>query len=1344
MIAGRESAMDEASIFLAALDKNSPEERAVYLDEACGADGALRGNVEMLLKAHVKAGDFLAQVPTTVAGGADTPAAERPGTLIGPYKLLEQIGEGGFGIVFMAEQQQPVRRKVAVKVLKPGMDTMQVVARFEAERQALALMDHANIARVFDGGETATGRPYFVMELVRGVPITDYCDQGRLGVRARLELFQSVCHAVQHAHQKGIIHRDLKPTNVLVTLHDGVGVPKVIDFGIAKATSQRLTEKTLFTNFAQLIGTPLYMSPEQAEMSGLDVDTRSDIYSLGVLLYELLSGTTPFDRERLRSAGFDEIRRIIREEEPARPSARLSTAGAAAATVAANRGSDAHRLGQLCRGELDWIVMKCLEKDRNRRYDTAGALAHDIERYLRDEPVHACPPSAAYRFRKFARRHRVALATGTLVAAILVLGTVVSVWLAARAIDAEGLAARRLETETEARRTADIERDSAKRRLFDARMAQAKAGRLSRQVGQRFDSLAALREATQLAGELHLGEKAMRELRNEAIACLALADARLVQPEWPGYPPGSRGTPGFDADLERYARSDVEGTISIRRVADDHELARLPSRGAGGAANIVFSPDGRLLAVAYWRQIPGSSTSFCIWDWQRNAVVFQPTFPGGSVAFSPDGRHFALAQPDGTVTLHDSAGGDEVGRWNGGLGRPGLAFHPDGRQLAIASKHSRKVQIHNAATGKLLLGIKAEGDLAGAIAWHPAGTLIAIGGRRGQVYLWDAATGRAHAVLQGHDTGVTSLAFAAGGAALLSSSLDGSTRLWDPWAGEALLRLPGDVRTVSRDGRRLLIQTETHLGHWELVCSQEYRTLPRCKSADGEDIGNPSFSPDGRWLLGSARRGVWIWDMVAEGPGVLLPLGRTIDAQFHPKRNELFTSGDAGLYRWEVRTVDGALRIGPGARCLAGDPVQRISMDSKGRHLTVVAQRLGGGARVFDLENPGGKVIMLPHDNSIATATSPDGQWIATGTWHGLGVKLWEARTGKECHHLVRDETVATVTISPDSRLVVTGTLSGLDAWDVASGKRVRAIGRTPGRNVANAAFSTDGTLLAVPSTPFEVQLTDPATWRPVARLLGPDTSLVQIERSAFSPDGSQLVVSTTACILRVWDLRRLREQLHELRLDWDLPAYPPPHAGAKRMRVEVDVTEFQRHLQAQDHVRRGYGHVQARRWSKAAAEYSAALELRPDYAAAANSLAWLLATCPEKDLLDAPRAVALAQQAVRLEPQTVAYSNAASAYSTKLGTYWNTLGVAQYRAANWQDAIAGLNKAEGLASGKYFAWNAFFLAMAHWHLGEREQARKEYGQAVLWMDKNHPQNEELRRFRAEAALVLGVQQKKQ
>ena len=412
--------LDPETVFHAARQL-PPADRPAYLDEACGDDPAARRRIERLLAAAPDVGSFLDGPAPELDSTRDWPGpAEGPGTVVGPYRLLEPIGEGAFGVVFLAEQSAPLRRRVALKVLKPGMDTKQVVARFEAERQALALMDHPAIATVFDGGATPLGRPYFVMELVRGLPITEHCDRDRLGPRDRLGLFVSLCGAVQHAHQKGVIHRDLKPSNVLVTMHDATPAVKVIDFGIAKALGRELTDKTFFTGFAQLVGTPLYMSPEQAGQSGLDIDTRSDVYSLGVLLYELLTGTTPFDRERFRRAEYDEIRRIIREEEPPRPSTRLSTLGAAAETVSANRGSEPRRLAALVRGELDWIVMKCLEKDRNRRYETATALAADVQRYLADEPVLACPPSRWYRVRKLVRRNKRALSAALAFVLVLV------------------------------------------------------------------------------------------------------------------------------------------------------------------------------------------------------------------------------------------------------------------------------------------------------------------------------------------------------------------------------------------------------------------------------------------------------------------------------------------------------------------------------------------------------------------------------------------------------------------------------------------------------------------------------------------------------------------------------------------------------------------------------------------------------------------------------------------------------------------------------------------------------------------------------------------------------------
>ncbi len=456
------AARSEESLFAEALEQASPAARGAFLDAACGGDLVLRQRMENLLKSHTSAGSFLHKDLAVTEVGR--PLTEGPGSVIGPYKLLQVIGEGGMGVVYMAEQETPVRRRVALKIIKPGMDTRAVIARFEAERQALAMMDHLNIAKVLDAGTTDSGRPYFVMELVHGVSLLQYCNENRLTFRERLELFVPVCHAIQHAHQKGVIHRDVKPSNILVTMYDDKPVPKVIDFGVAKAIEQRLTEKTLFTHYGTLIGTFEYMSPEQAQMNAFGVDTRSDIYSLGVLLYELLTGTTPLERQRLRETALQELLRLIKEEEPPRPSARLSSSGALPSFAACCRAEPA-RLPQLVRGELDWIVMKCLEKDRTRRYETANGLARDVQRYLADEPVEACPPSMLYRLRKTARKHRGVLTAAAAIAALLVLGVIVSAGLAAWAMSAHRAAqAAQLEAEAAyaAERRARQEADAAR------------------------------------------------------------------------------------------------------------------------------------------------------------------------------------------------------------------------------------------------------------------------------------------------------------------------------------------------------------------------------------------------------------------------------------------------------------------------------------------------------------------------------------------------------------------------------------------------------------------------------------------------------------------------------------------------------------------------------------------------------------------------------------------------------------------------------------------------------------------------------------------------------------------
>src|SRR6266568_1940392 len=643
----------EETIFDAARQMPDPQARASYLNAACAGNPILRQRIEDLLKAGLQADQFLAGDPLELgAAGRQTilvgPLSEGPGTVIGNYKLLEKLGEGGFGVVYMAEQKQPVKRRVALKIIKVGMDTREVVARFEAERQALAILDHPNIAKVFDAGATdaphllpssrsplpsdgrgikgegaegmaapslpsslsplpsvlPAGRPYFVMELVRGIKITDYCDQTNLPTRERLDLFMQVCQAVQHAHQKGIIHRDLKPSNILVTVNDGVAVPKIIDFGIAKATQMELTDKTVFTAFEQFIGTPAYMSPEQAEITSVDVDTRSDIYSLGVLLYELLTGKTPFDAKELLQAGLDEMRRTIREKEPERPSTRVSTLdGEELTTTAKRRGLEPLKLVNALRGDLDWIVMKCLEKDRARRYETANGLASDIRRHLNSEPVVACPPSKLYRFQKMVRRNKLTFAATSAIAAALLIGFGVSTWMFVR----EGEAKRE---QMRLRQEADSARSQAK---ADAKAARTEAGK-SREVSQFLKdmlrgvgpSVALGRDTTMLREMLDkTTERVGKELANEPETEVELRNtlAEVCQEL------------GLYDKMEKMARENVQ--LARAQLGQQNALladalaelgAAMRGRGNDAEAESIFRE-----ALFLYRKLPGNHTKDIAW-----------------------------------------------------------------------------------------------------------------------------------------------------------------------------------------------------------------------------------------------------------------------------------------------------------------------------------------------------------------------------------------------------------------------------------------------------------------------------------------------------------------------------------------------------------------------------------------------------------------------------------------------------------------------------------------------------------------------------------------------------------
>ncbi len=788
-------------IYFAALDKKIPAERVAYLDEACKEDDVLRRCVERMLDAEPKIGNFLQ--PDGPATLAPPPIEERPGSIIGPYKLLQQLGEGGFGVVFMAEQEQPVRRKVALKIIKPGMDSKQVVARFEAERQALALMDHPNIARVFDGGTTDSGRPYFVMELVKGTPITEFCDKNRLTPRERLELFIPVCQAVQHAHQKGVIHRDIKPSNVLVTMYDDKPVPKVIDFGVAKAIAEKLTEQTLFTRVGQVIGTLEYMSPEQATLNALDVDTRADVYALGVLLYELLTGTTPLNKERMEGVAFMEMLRLIREEEPPKPSTRLSQSGDALTSYALDRRTDRQKLPKLVKGELDWITMKALEKDRTRRYETANALASDVQRYLKDEQVEACPPSVTYRLQKYARKHKTAFAMTSMAAALLLFGIVATGWQAVRATSAEGEADAQRVIALESAKTARDQEAIARRERDEAAAANLHLHDAQQDLKRtlyfaRANLLQNAWEANNTSQVLQLldqqrprpGEPDLRDfewhyrdrLCHQDLLTIATMRSYLPMPIIPAFSPDGKFVA---AQAKRLDGKQSRGEIAIYSLADGSERTRVKLDAKLSIGSLQWSTDSkRVLIVRLSERVTGIRTfpkteetetllEFVICDAADGHVISRAqvtdeaagfkgrNFGFTSTAFSPDEKYFAIfsisdlpaAIASGKILLGDMATGKIIRQFGDSAGQPrNFVFSPDGRRLAapiqvgeLARSSESLIKVWDTASGDELLSKKAPGS---NIRFSPDGNRLAIIGfvnspKRSSVFTaWDLTSGK--------------------------------------------------------------------------------------------------------------------------------------------------------------------------------------------------------------------------------------------------------------------------------------------------------------------------------------------------------------------------------------------------------------------------------------------------------------------------------------------------------------------------------------------------------------------------------------------------------------------------
>jgi WD40 repeat protein/serine/threonine protein kinase len=1100
--------MNEESIFSEALQRPTPEARAAFLDAACAGDAALRHAVDGLLRAHERAGDFLKANDAGPGATVDEPVREGPGTVIGPYKLLEPIGEGGFGVVFMAEQQQPIRRKVALKVLKPGMDSKQVVARFEAERQALALMDHPHIAKVLDAGPTDSGRPYFVMELVRGIPITQFCDANQLAPRPRLELFVAVCQAVQHAHQKGIIHRDLKPSNVLVTLHDGTPVVKVIDFGIAKALGQSLTDKTLFTGFAQMLGTPLYMSPEQAELSGRDVDTRSDIYSLGVLLYELLTGTPPLDEERLRRVDYNELRRLIREEEPLKPSTRISTLGAAAVTVSANRQSEPKQLSRCLRGELDWIVMKALEKDRTRRYETASALAADVQRYLHDEPVEACPPSVLYRCRKFARRNKAVLRTAVVVGVALLLAvaalavSTTLTWQANRNLQ-QALERERQNAYYQSIALADRELSvnnlNRAEELLDLCPADLRGwewhylrrlGRGKCRVPLRHDasvlSAAISRDDERIASADQLG----------FLKIWDLPSGKLLQTIH-AYPGRQARCVAFSPDGRCLASSCWDGTVTVWEAESGRPLHSWQAHPSA-ANRVAFSSDGRFL-VSTGGDDQHHKDEVRIWDAMTYAelqAIERPKNRGvRGLALSPDGKRLAFSlvgEPE--VMVWDTQTGRELLTLRGRIGGVNcVAFSSDGRWIASGSGNGNQpangdVKIWDSQTGqeRVTLGERMHG--VWSVAFSPDGRRLATGGGDQNVKIWDLATGQEALTLREHRHAVWSVEFSRDGHRLVSASVDRTVRVWDgrPWQegepGQEVLTLHGHTGSVDsvafhpREQRLASGDSNGVIKLWEGWAGKESRTL----RAKAQAL---AFSPDGKWLATAAPQydHVKLWDAAAvqEVRSLKGQTQQYLCVAFSPNGERLAA---AGYKNWTVDLWDVA--TGQLLRSLPGYNWGIFSVafcPPDGRYLA--AAGADGTLRIWDTTT--GQEIAQPqppHQDSVHGVTfSRDGQFLASGSFDRT-VRVWEKGEGGASWkpvHVLSDPTggVTCVAFSPDGRrLAWGGTDSTVKLADLAP-SRVPGVGPPivtwHGHTswVQGVAFSSDGRHLASASRDGTVKI---------------------------------------------------------------------------------------------------------------------------------------------------------------------------------------------------------------------------------------------------------------------------------